>query len=189
MNTFLFGRSGEKPFGYYETICGGAGAGPAFNGADAVHTHMTNTRLTDPEVLETRYPVRLLRCEIRNGSGGAGVHKGGEGILREIEFLEPVEVSLLTNRRTTRPYGLEGGQSGEPGRNSLKRVGDSDFQELAPAAQFAAEPGDILRIETPGGGGFGLRGSVSGANGIAQADLSAPSGPTGGESNSISSTA
>ena len=189
MNNFLFGRSGEKPFGYYETICGGAGAGPAFNGADAVHTHMTNTRLTDPEVLETRYPVRLLRCEIRNGSGGAGVHKGGEGILREIEFLEPVEVSLLTNRRTTRPYGLEGGQSGEPGRNSLKRVGDSDFQELAPAAQFAAEPGDILRIETPGGGGFGLRGSVSGANGIAQADLSAPSGPTGGESNSISSTA
>lgn len=155
MNNFLFGRSGEKAFGYYETICGGAGAGPDFDGADAVHTHMTNTRLTDPEVLEARYPVRLLRCEIRQGSGGAGAHKGGEGILREIEFLEPVDVSLLTNRRATQPYGLSGGQSGQPGKNSLKRAGESAFQELTPAAQFEAQPGDILRIETPGGGGFG----------------------------------
>lgn len=155
MNNFLFGRSGKKAFGYYETICGGAGAGPDFDGADAVHTHMTNTRLTDPEVLETRYPVRLLRCEIRKGSGGKGAHKGGEGLLREIEFLETVDVSLLTNRRATRPYGLNGGQSGQAGKNSLKRAGESDFQELAPAAQFAAQPGDILRIETPGGGGFG----------------------------------
>jgi 5-oxoprolinase (ATP-hydrolysing) len=155
MNNFLFGRSGEKAFGYYETLCGGAGAGPRFDGADAVHTHMTNTRLTDPEVFEDRYPVRLVRTEIRSNSGGAGAHRGGDGITREIEFLEPVEVSLLTNRRTTSPSGLEGGDSGQSGRNQLKRAGSDTFEDLPPAAQFPAKPGDILRIETPGGGGFG----------------------------------
>ena len=155
MNNLLFGRSSEKPFGYYETICGGAGAGPDFDGANAVQTHMTNTRLTDPEVLESRYPVRLLRTEIRKGSGGNGAHMGGDGIVREIEFLEPVEVSLLTNRRTTNPFGLDGGGSGLSGRNRLKRVGCDEFEDLSPAAQFTANPGDILRIETPGGGGFG----------------------------------
>ena len=155
MNNFLFGRSGEKAFGYYETICGGAGAGPDFDGAHAVHTHMTNTRLTDPEVLEARYPVRLIRCEIRTGSGGAGRHPGGDGLVREIEFLEPVEVSLLTNRRTTRPYGASGGNPGQPGKNLLRRGGEASFHELPSAAQFKAEPGDVLRLETPGGGGFG----------------------------------
>ncbi len=157
MNNFLFGRSGEKAFGYYETICGGAGAGPDFDGASAVHTHMTNTRLTDPEVFEDRYPVRLLRTEIREGSGGDGARAGGDGIIREIEFLEPVDVSLLTNRRKTRPFGLEGADDGEPGRNRLKRANSAAFEELPPAAQFSARPGDILRIETPGGGGFGQR--------------------------------
>ena len=157
MNNFLFGRSGEKAFGYYETLCGGAGAGPRFDGADAVHTHMTNTRLTDPEVFEDRYPVRLLQTEIRSNSGGAGAHRGGDGIVREIEFLEAVEVSLLTNRRTTRPFGLAGADCGQPGRNLMKRAGAAAFEELPPAAQFSARPGDILRIETPGGGGFGQR--------------------------------
>ncbi len=155
MNNFLFGRSGEKAFGYYETICGGAGAGPDFDGASAVHTHMTNTRLTDPEIFESRYPVRLLRTAIRTGSGGAGEHKGGDGIVREIEFLEEVEVSLLTNRRTVSPFGLAGGANGQPGRNRLKRAGWDDFKDLDSAEQFTAKPGDILRIETPGGGGFG----------------------------------
>jgi len=161
MNNFLFGRSGERGFGYYETLCGGAGAGPEADGADAVHTHMTNTRLTDPEVLEERYPVRVLRTEIRNESGGQGARRGGNGLIREIEFLEPVEVSLLTNRRTTAPFGLQGGESGKPGLNRLKRHGASAFEDLPPAAQFRAEPGDILRIETPGGGGYGSHGSLA----------------------------
>jgi len=156
MNNFLFGRSGENAFGFYETIGGGAGAGPGFDGAHAVHTHMTNTRLTDPEVLESRYPVRLLKTEIRSDSGGAGLHRGGDGIVREIEFLEPVEVSLLTNRRVTSPFGIEGGSEGKSGLNQLKRAGSDDFEDLAPSAHFAAQPGDIIRIQTPGGGGFGI---------------------------------
>jgi 5-oxoprolinase (ATP-hydrolysing) len=158
MNNFIFGRSktAARPgFGYYETICGGAGAGPTWNGADAVHTHMTNTRLTDPEVLEDRYPVRLRRFEIRRGSGGTGRHKGGDGIVREIEFLEALEVSLLTSRRSTRPYGLEGGAPGAPGRNRLTRAGSEKVDELPGAAQLRVQAGDILRIETPGGGGCG----------------------------------
>jgi 5-oxoprolinase (ATP-hydrolysing) len=159
MNNFIFGRSASdsRPgFGYYETICGGAGAGPTFDGADAVHTHMTNTRLTDPEVLEDRYPVRLHRFEIRRGSGGAGRHRGGDGIVREIEFLEPLEVSLLTSRRATRPYGLEGGSPGAAGRNLLTRCGGAAAEELPAATQLRVQPGDILRIETPGGGGWAL---------------------------------
>ncbi len=158
MNNFIFGRAttpDRQGFGYYETICGGAGAGPTFDGADAVHTHMTNTRLTDPEVLEDRYPVQLRRFEIRRGSGGNGRHHGGDGIVREIEFLESVEVSLLTSRRSTQPFGLGGGESGAAGRNLLRRVGSDQFESLVGAAHFFAEPGDVLRIETPGGGGWG----------------------------------
>src|SRR5262245_58383001 len=139
MNNFIFGRSASasrRGFGYYETICGGAGAGPTWDGAGAVHTHMTNTRLTDPEVLEDRYPVRLRRFEVRCGSGGAGRHRGGNGIIREIEFLEPLDVSLLTSRRTTQPYGLEGGAPGEAGRNLLTRSSDRVPEELPPATQL-----------------------------------------------------
>ncbi len=151
MNNLLMG---DERFGYYETICGGAGAGPGFDGADAVHTHMTNTRLTDPEVLESRYPVRLVRFAIRRGSGGAGRYRGGCGVIREIEFLEPLEVSIISQRRTTAPYGLHGGGSGQPGRNTLRRVGTDADVELPPIVSVSVHPGDRLTIETPGGGGF-----------------------------------
>ena len=153
MNNFTFGN---QRFGYYETIGGGAGAGPDFDGADAVHTHMTNTRLTDPEVLEARYPVRLRRFAVRRRSGGAGRHRGGDGIVRELEFLAPLELSLLTGRRTSAPYGLVGGQPGAPGRNRLLRAGHTSWQELGWAAHLRVEPGDVVCIETPGGGGYGV---------------------------------
>jgi 5-oxoprolinase (ATP-hydrolysing) len=158
MNNFIFGRSaaGTKPgFGYYETICGGSGATAACDGASAVHTHMTNTRLTDPEVLEDRYPVRLRRFEIRAGSGGAGTKRGGDGIVREVEFLDALDVSLLTSRRTTQPYGVDGGRPGASGRNLLTRAGEASATELSGAAHFRVGPGDVLRIATPGGGGWG----------------------------------
>ena len=155
MNNFIFGRGGEKAFGYYETICGGAGAGPNFDGADAVHTHMTNTRLTDPEVLEDRYPVRLRKFLIRRGSGGEGRRRGGNGIIRQVEFLEPVTVSLLTQRRSRVPYGLKGGQSGFAGQNLLRRSGSGTDEELASSAEFEVNPGDMVTILTPGGGGYG----------------------------------
>jgi 5-oxoprolinase (ATP-hydrolysing) len=152
MNNLTFGDAG---FGYYETLCGGSGAGPDFDGADAVHTHMTNTRLTDPEVLEAQFPVRLRRFEIRRESGGGGRQRGGDGVRREIEFLAPVEVSLLTQRRTRAPYGVQGGEAGAPGRNRLRRSGSGDYASLGPIDRFRASPGDRLLIETPGGGGFG----------------------------------
>ncbi|MCH8805841.1 MAG: hydantoinase B/oxoprolinase family protein [Planctomycetes bacterium] len=151
MNNLAFGN---ERFGYYETIGGGAGAGPAFDGADAVHVHMTNTRLTDTEVLESRYPVRLRRFSIRAGSGGAGRHHGGDGIVREIEFLQALEVSLVTQRRLRPPYGLQGGEAGSAGRNRILR--DSGSEEfLGAVARVSVRPGDVLRIETPGGGGYG----------------------------------
>ena len=156
MNNLLFGRGGDAAFGYYETIGGGSGAGPAGPGASAVHVHMTNTRLTDPEILETRYPVRLREWSIRHGSGGAGQHRGGDGMVRELEFLAPLSVSLLTNRRTTAPYGAAGGSPGQPGRNLLRRSGETDFTDLPPAGTIEVHPGDILRLETPGGGGWGV---------------------------------
>jgi len=151
MNNLTFGNT---DYGYYETICGGAGAGPGFAGADAVHTHMTNTRLTDPEVLESRYPVRLRRFEIRRGSGGRGHYRGGDGVRREIEFLEPLDVAILSQRRTCRPFGLEGGEAGAAGRNTLFRR-DGEVRELGPVAAFEVGPGDRIVIETPGGGGWG----------------------------------
>jgi 5-oxoprolinase (ATP-hydrolysing) len=151
MNNLSFGN---ERFGYYETIAGGAGAGPTFDGADAVHTHMTNTRLTDPEVLEDRYPVRLRRFTIRRGSGGVGRHRGGDGVVREIEFLEPLDVSLLTQRRTRRPYGLAGGEPGAAGENLLLPT-DGEPRSLGSACQLRVRPGDVLRISTPGGGGYG----------------------------------
>ncbi len=151
MNNVTFG---DDSFGYYETIGGGAGAGPGFRGAAAVHTHMTNTRITDAEVLEDRYPVRLVRFAVRVGSGGAGRFPGGEGIERCYEFTAPLRVTLLTERRVYPPYGMNGGLPGACGRNSVIRLGGSRV-ELAPKCSIALERGDRLLIETPGGGGFG----------------------------------
>ncbi|HEX7079908.1 MAG TPA: hydantoinase B/oxoprolinase family protein [Gammaproteobacteria bacterium] len=153
MNNFTFGNARYQ---YYETLCGGAGAGPSFDGASAVHTHMTNSRLTDPEVLEWRYPVRLRRFEIRSGSGGDGRHRGGDGIVREIEFLEPMHAAILSNRRRVPPFGVAGGSAGLPGRNAVIRS-SGEVVELGPIAALELGPGDRFRIETPGGGGFGRR--------------------------------
>ncbi|MBW7906263.1 MAG: hydantoinase B/oxoprolinase family protein [Phycisphaerae bacterium] len=151
MNNLTFG---DERFGYYETIAGGAGAGPGFDGASAVHTHMTNTRLTDPEVLEERYPVRLRRFAIRAGSGGTGRWRGGDGVIREIEFLAPQRVAIISERRTCAPFGLAGGQAGASGRNTLLRA-DGTCVRLGGRADFAVNAGDVVRIETPGGGGYG----------------------------------
>lgn len=150
MNNVLMG---DESFGYYETIGGGSGATADADGGDAVHSHMTNTRITDPEVLESRLPVRLNRFEIRRDSGGAGKRRGGDGIVREFEFLKPLVLSLLTSRRTKPPYGVDGGQPGQSGRNVLIHHGESI--ELPPTVSLNVEPGDRLRIETPGGGGWG----------------------------------
>ena len=151
MNNLLFGNEG---FGYYETVCGGAGAGPGFAGAAAVHTHMTNTRITDPEVLEHRYPVRLERFAIRAGSGGEGRWRGGDGAVREIVFLAPMSLSLLTQHRVEAPYGAAGGGSGARGRQTLMRA-TGEVEELASVDGREVGPGDHLILETPGGGGWG----------------------------------
>lgn len=152
MNNWLMG---DKTFGYYETVGGGAGATRSGNGASAVHTHMTNTRLTDPEVLETRYPVVLREFSIRPGSGGKGRFTGGDGMRREIEFREPLTVSLMTNRRKLSPFGLEGGKPGLRGKNLLQRKDDSETEELASQCEVDVNRGDRLILLTPGGGGFG----------------------------------
>jgi 5-oxoprolinase (ATP-hydrolysing) len=146
MNNLTFGT---ERFGYYETIAGGAGATPRRAGASGVHTHMTNTRITDPEVLEARFPVRVVQFGIRRGSGGAGKRRGGDGVIRELEMLEPMRVSILSERRVLAPFGLEGGASGQRGRNFC---GDRD---VGGKAVFDVEAGERVRIETPGGGGHG----------------------------------
>jgi len=146
MNNLTFGTGA---LAYYETVCGGAGATARAAGASAVHTHMTNTRITDPEVLEARFPVRLRRFAVRRGSGGAGRHPGGDGVIREIELLAPMRVSILSERRTRAPFGLAGGGAGQPGRNCL------DGQDLGGRATVDAPAGARLVVETPGGGGFG----------------------------------
>lgn len=146
MNNFLFG---DESFGYYETICGGSGAGEGYDGTSGIHTHMTNTAITDPEILEQRYPVRLHQFSIRSGSGGSGQWKGGNGIIREVEFLKPLQISLLTQHRTIQPFGGSGGSPGMCGQQFL------NDQALEGIAAFEAQAGDRLRIETPGGGGWG----------------------------------
>lgn len=151
MNNFLFGN---RQFGYYETIGGGTGAGPGFNGSDAVHQHMTNTRITDAELLELRYPVRLLRFEIRKNSGGRGKWSGGNGIVREILFNTTVEVNLLSQHRKEVPYGMKGGRPGKKGNQKIIRA-DGSVELLKGMDSITAEPGDRLIIQTPGGGGWG----------------------------------
>jgi 5-oxoprolinase (ATP-hydrolysing) len=151
MNNVLWG-SGR--FGYYETVCGGTGAGPGWHGTHAVHSHMTNTRITDPEVVEHRYPVRVERFGIRTGSGGHGRWRGGDGAVREVIFLEPMSLSVLTQHRTEGPYGVHGGAPGAPGCQTVIRAsGETLF--LAPVDGCEVGPGDRLLLETPGGGGWG----------------------------------
>jgi 5-oxoprolinase (ATP-hydrolysing) len=151
MNNFTFGNDRYQ---YYETIAGGSGAGPGFDGVDVIQTHMTNSRLTDPEILETRFPVLLEQFSIRRGSGGAGAHKGGNGAIRRIRFLEAMKAGILSNRRLVPPFGLAGGGAGAVGINRVERA-DGRIEMLGPTAAVTMEPGDAFIIETPGGGGFG----------------------------------
>jgi 5-oxoprolinase (ATP-hydrolysing) len=151
MNNVIFGNPG---YGYYETIGGGCGAGPGFVGAGGVHSHMTNTRITDAELLEQRYPVRVERFELRAGSGGDGRFRGGDGLRRELRFLEPAALSLLTQHRREAPYGLDGGKPGARGRQRLVRA-DGSIVDLGPVDGCEAGAGDLLVVETPGGGGCG----------------------------------
>jgi 5-oxoprolinase (ATP-hydrolysing) len=151
MNNFTFGDAERQ---YYETICGGAGATAAAAGASAVHSHMTNSRLTDPEILERRFPVRLEAFEVRRGSGGAGAHAGGDGTRRRLRFLAPMEAALLSTRRDHAPQGLAGGAPGEPGRQRLIEPSGA-VKELPGRFSIVVRPGDVIEIETPGGGGFG----------------------------------
>ena len=139
-----------QPFAYYETIAGGMGARPTADGMSAVQNHMTNSLNTPVEALEHLYPLRLRRYAVREGSGGGGKYRGGDGVIREFEFLTDTDFALLSDRRRTRPYGLQGGEAGAAGRNLL------NGRELPAKGHFSARKGDRLRIETPGGGGFGV---------------------------------
>jgi 5-oxoprolinase (ATP-hydrolysing) len=154
MNNFTFGN---ERWQYYETICGGAGAGADFDGTDAVHTHMTNSRITDPEVLEWRFPVLLESFFIRAGSGGAGARRGGNGVTRRIRFLAPMTAAILSNHRKVAPFGLNGGKSGAAGVNRVERQ-DGTVLRLSGADQAQMNAGDVFVIETPGGGGYGAPG-------------------------------
>jgi 5-oxoprolinase (ATP-hydrolysing) len=151
MNNFTFG---DERYQYYETISGGSGAGPGFNGTSVVQTHMTNSRLTDPEVLEFRYPVRLDSYAIRTGSGGGGRWRGGDGGVRRVRFLAPMTASILSNGRTVPAFGLAGGEDGAPGINRIERA-DGSEELLAHIGSAEMQPGDVFVIETPGGGGYG----------------------------------
>jgi len=151
MNNFTFGN---ERYQYYETIAGGSGAGPGYPGASGVQTHMTNSRLTDPEVLERRFPVLLREFALRAGSGGRGAFRGGDGLVREIEFREPMTAAILSNHRRVAPFGLAGGEPGAVGINCLLRR-DGSSETLQATAEFAVDAGDRFRIETPGGGGYG----------------------------------
>jgi 5-oxoprolinase (ATP-hydrolysing) len=151
MNNFTFGNERHQ---YYETIAGGSGAGPDHDGTSAVQTHMTNSRLTDPEILETRHPVRLERFAIRRGSGGAGAHHGGEGVIRDVRFLESMRANILANRRRVPPRGIMGGGDALPGRNWVERA-DGSIEEMSATQSAEMGAGDRFVIETPGGGGYG----------------------------------
>jgi 5-oxoprolinase (ATP-hydrolysing) len=151
MNNFTFG---DGEYQYYETIAGGSGAGPDFDGTDAVQTHMTNSRLTDPEVLEWRFPVRLESFAIRRGSGGDGAHRGGDGVDRRLRFLRRMTATLLANRRVVPPFGMDGGAAGAVGRNWITQP-DGSTETLPAAFSRVVEAGGLVVIQTPGGGGFG----------------------------------
>jgi 5-oxoprolinase (ATP-hydrolysing) len=151
MNNFTFGN---ERYQYYETIAGGSGAGPGFDGCDAIQTHMTNSRLTDPEVLESKFPVLLEEFSVRRGSGGDGLAKGGDGAIRRIRFLEAMHAGILSGRRTTAPFGINGGGDAASGANRIERA-NGELEELGPSASARMSPGDLFVIETPGGGGFG----------------------------------
>ena len=151
MNNVTFGHERHQ---YYETVASGSGAGAGFPGTDVVQTHMTNSRLTDPEVLESRFPVLVESFAVRRGSGGAGRWHGGDGAVRRIRFREPMTVSTLSGHRRRPPYGMAGGAPGALGRNAIERA-DGTVDELPGSAFAEVGPGDILVVETPGGGGFG----------------------------------
>jgi 5-oxoprolinase (ATP-hydrolysing) len=151
MNNFTFGNARYQ---YYETISGGSGAGDGFNGTSVVQTHMTNSRLTDPEIFEFRFPVRLESYEIRQGSGGAGRWQGGDGGVRRVRFLEPMTASILSNGRIHGAFGMAGGQSGQPGINRVVRQ-DGAVEDLGHIGQAEMQAGDVFEIHTPGGGGYG----------------------------------
>jgi len=156
MNNFTFGN---QRYQYYETICGGSGAGADFDGTDAVQTHMTNSRLTDPEVLEWRFPVLLESFAIRANSGGSGSHRGGNGVVRRVRFREAMTAGILSGRRVISPCGLNGGETGKVGRNYVERV-DGKVEELGSTATVEMQPGDVFVIETPGGGGYNFPSGV-----------------------------
>jgi 5-oxoprolinase (ATP-hydrolysing) len=150
MNNLLFGDDRRQ---YYETVGGGVGAGPGFDGATAVQTHMTNTRMTDPEVLELRYPVRVEQFGVRRGSGGAGQWRGGDGAIRRLAFLEPMTAVIVASRRREGPFGLAGGAAGATGEQWIERDGDIIPMEGRDRRDLLA--GDVLGLATPGGGGYG----------------------------------
>jgi len=156
MNNLTIGGWDERhghPFAYYETIGGGMGAGHQADGASGRHSHMTNTLNTPVEALEYAYPFRIMRYALREESGGKGQHQGGDGLVRAYEFLQSAEITLLSDRRVTRPYGLEGGEKGNLGRNRKKQAGVE--KDIPGKCSFSVEVGDELIIETPGGGGYG----------------------------------
>ena len=161
MNNILFGNDRHQ---YYETVCGGAGAGPGYHGTSAVHTHMTNTRLTDPEILEWRYPVVLESFGVNRGSGGAGRWRGGDGTVRRIRFLEEMELTVLSHHRIIAPYGLAGGEPGRCGRNWVERAGGA-VHEMGGQDHCPVGPGDVFVLETPSGGGYGSSDELEGDSG------------------------
>jgi N-methylhydantoinase B len=150
MNNLSFGGAG---FAYYETIAGGMGASSRSDGLSARHTHMTNSWNTPVEAFEHQYPLRIESYRVRKGSGGSGRQRGGDGIVREFRFLAPAEVTLIADRRERGPWGLAGGAPGKPGRDQLVRGGKT--RNIPAKTRFEAQPGDLLHIETPGGGGWG----------------------------------
>ena len=151
MNNFTFGN---QRYQYYETIAGGSGAGPGFDGTDVVQTHMTNSRLTDPEVLELRYPVRVESYAIRADSGGQGHWHGGNGGIRKIRFLEAMSAAIISNNRQVPPFGMAGGQPGALGVNQVQRVTGA-IETIEHVGQVEMNAGDVLIVQTPGGGGYG----------------------------------
>lgn len=155
MNNFTFGIDGEDGFGHYETIAGGSGAGPGWHGTSGVHTNMTNTRITDPESLEQRYPVLLHQFSFRPGSGGKGAWNGGEGISRQVDFRVAMSASILSERRSLAPYGMDGGDEGQRGRNLWLSKETGMISSVGGNGSVSVRPRDRMIIETPGGGGYG----------------------------------